>query len=87
MACWMPLIGVLEAKNLVVIVHFALNRDGTLSGEPSVVNQGSTTLFQLAAESAVRTVRRCQPFRLADSKYEAWRVVQVKFAPNGMVRR
>ena len=69
MGCWVPPVGVAEARNLVVIVHFALNRDGSVSGEPSVVNRGSTALFQIAAESAMRAVRRCQPFRLPASKY------------------
>ena len=72
--------------NLVVVVHFALNKDGSVSGEPSVVNRGSTALFQIAAESAMRAVRRCQPFRLPASKYEAWRDVEVKFDPNEMFR-
>jgi len=78
-ACWAPPIGVAEAKEPVVVIRFALNRDGTLSGEPSVVNKGSTPLFQAAAESAMQAVRRCQPFRLPTSKYEAWREVEVNF--------
>jgi hypothetical protein len=79
MACWTPPVGVAEAKDLVVIIRFALNRDGTISGEPLVVNRGNTSLFQLAAEAAKRAVRRCQPFRLPDSKYEAWRELEVNF--------
>ena len=86
MGCWNPPVGVAEAKNLIVIVHFALNRDGSVSGEPTVVNHGSTSLFQIAAESATRAVRRCQPFRLPAAKYEAWRDVEVKFDPNDMFR-
>lgn len=86
MGCWNPPVGVAEAKDLIVIVRFALNRDGSVSGEPSVVNHGSNSLFQVAAESATRAVRRCQPFRLPASKYDAWRDVEVKFDPNDMFR-
>lgn len=86
MACWNPPVGVAEAKDLIVIVRFGLNRDGSVSGEPTVVNHGSNALFQIAAESATRAVRRCQPFRLPVSKYEAWRDVEVKFDPNDMFR-
>jgi outer membrane biosynthesis protein TonB len=86
MGCWNPPVGVAEAKDLVVIVHFTLNRDGTVSGEPSVINRGSGGLFQVAAESATRAVRRCAPFRLPAAKYEAWRDVEVKFDPNDMFR-
>jgi len=86
MGCWNPPVGVAEAKDLIVIVRFALNRDGSVSGEPMVVNHGSNALFQIAAESAMRAVRSCQPFRLPASKYEAWRDVEVKFDPNDMFR-
>jgi colicin import membrane protein len=86
MGCWNPPVGVAEAKDLIVIVRFALNRDGSVSGEPMVVNHGSNSLFQIAAESATRAVRRCQPFRLPASKYDAWRDVEVKFDPNDMFR-
>ncbi len=87
MGCWNPPVGVAEAKDLVVIVKFALNRDGSVSGEPTVVNHGAHALFQIAAESATRAVRRCQPFRLPASKYEAWRDVEVKFDPERHVSR
>ena len=86
MGCWNPPVGVAEAKSLYVIVRFELNRDGSLSGEPSVVNRGSAALFQVAAESATRAVRRCQPFRLPAAKYDAWREVEVKFDPTEMFR-
>jgi outer membrane biosynthesis protein TonB len=86
MGCWNPPVGVAEAKDLVVVVRFSLNRDGSVSGEPVVTNHASHVLFQIAAESATRAVRRCQPFRLPASKYEAWRDVEVKFDPNDMFR-
>jgi len=86
MGCWNPPVGVAEAKDLIVVVRFALNRDGSVSGDPMVVNRGNNALFQIAAESATRAVRRCQPFRLPPSKYEAWRDVEVKFDPNDMFR-
>lgn len=86
MGCWNPPVGVAEAKNLIVIVRFELNRDGSVSGEPTVTNYSANALFQVAAESATRAVRRCQPFRLPPSKYDAWRDVEVKFDPNDMFR-
>jgi colicin import membrane protein len=86
MTCWNPPVGVADAKDLIVIVRFALNRDGSVSGEPTVVNRDANALFQVAAESATRAIRRCQPFRLPAAKYEAWRDVEVKFDPNDMFR-
>jgi len=86
MSCWNPPVGVSEAKDLVVTVRFSLNRDGSLSSEPMVLNRGRNALFQIAAESATRAVRRCQPFHLPASKYEAWQEVEVNFDPNDMFR-
>jgi len=86
MTCWNPPVGVADAKDLIVIVRFALNRDGSVAGQPTVVNRDANALFQVAAESATRAVRRCQPFRLPAAKYEAWRDVEVKFDPNDMFR-
>jgi colicin import membrane protein len=86
MSCWNPPVGVADAKNLIVVVRFALNRDGSVAGDPLVVNRDANGLFQIAAESATRAVRRCQPFRLPAAKYEAWREVEVKFDPNDLFR-
>ncbi len=30
--CWNPPVGVVDAKDLIVVVQFALNRDGSVSG-------------------------------------------------------
>ncbi len=84
-SCWNPPVGVLEAKDLAVTVHFSLNRDGSLSGDPSITNRSAHPMFQVAAESAMRAVRRCQPFRLPVVKYDAWAEVEVSFRPRGHV--
>jgi colicin import membrane protein len=86
-SCWNPPVGVLEAKDLVVTIRFSLNRDGSLSGEPAVTNHTSHPLFQIASESALRAVRRCQPFRLPVVKYDAWQEVEVSFRPEDMFPR
>jgi colicin import membrane protein len=83
-ACWIPPVGLADAKNLVVRVSFSLNRDGTLAGNPVVTTPGSGPLFQAAAESALRAVRSCQPFRLPASKYESWQDVDIGFDPKEM---
>jgi hypothetical protein len=86
MGCWNPPVGVAEAKSLAIVVHFALNRDGLISGEPTIVNHSDDARFQTVAASAMRALQHCQPFRLPASKYEAWRDVEVKFDPIDMFR-
>src|SRR5215472_9872594 len=83
-SCWNPPVGVREAKDLIVKVGFSLNRDGSLSGAPIVLNRGSNPLFRVAAESAVRAVLSCQPLRLPPSRYEWWQQVEVNFDPIDM---
>lgn len=84
--CWNPPAGAAEAKNLIVKVRLMLNQDGSLSGEPQVVNSGGDGFFQVAAESATRAVRRCQPYKLPIAKYEVWKDVEVTFDPRDMYR-
>jgi colicin import membrane protein len=85
-ACWNPPVSMADAKDLVVEVRLMLNQNGTLSGEPLVVNRSGHPLFAVAAESATRAIRRCQPFRLPVAKYEVWRDVIVAFDPRDMLR-
>jgi colicin import membrane protein len=68
--CWNPPVGVVDAKDLSVVLQFSLNRDGSVSGQPIVVNPASSPLFQVAVESAKRAVLGCQPFRLPAAMYD-----------------
>jgi outer membrane biosynthesis protein TonB len=85
-ACWNPPAGAAEAKDLIVQVRIMLKQDGSLSGEPVLVNRGGNAFFQIAAESAIRAVRRCQPYKLPIAKYEVWKDVEVTFDPRDMYR-
>ena len=77
--CWNPPVGVVDAKDLSVVLQFSLNRDGSLSSQPTLANRASSPLFQVAVESAKRAVLGCQPFRLPVAKYEAWQDLEVTF--------
>ena len=83
-ACWNPPVGAENAQDLVVRVRVQFRTDGTLSAEPTLMNRGSSPYFQVAAESAMRAVRRCQPYTLPAAKYDIWRDVEVTFDPRDM---
>lgn len=83
-ACWNPPIGAENAQELIVRLRVQFRPDGTLSAEPVLVNNGSSPYFRVAAESAMRAVRRCQPYTLPAAKYEVWRDVEVTFDPRDM---
>ena len=85
-ACWNPPSGVMDAKELIVRVRLQLNQDGSLKTDPVLTNTGSDALFQVAAQSALRAIKRCQPYRLPIAKYDAWKDVDVTFDPRDMYR-
>lgn len=85
-ACWNPPAGAVEAKELIVQIRLMLRQDGSLSADPLVLNRSGHPFFQVAAESALRAIRRCQPYRLPIAKYEIWKDVEVTFDPRDMFR-
>ena len=85
--CWSPPVGLADARDLIVVVRIQFNRDGSLTRDPSVSNSGSHAMFQIAAESALRAVRRCAPYSFMPvAKYDVWKDVEVTFDPRDMFR-
>lgn len=73
-----------DAEQLVTIVRFRLNRDGSLEGAPSCASQSGVTASNtpqkdLHCERAVRAVRTAAPFNLPDQFHEHWRLVNSRF--------
>jgi len=63
----------------VVNVRFQLNQDGSLNGEPVVINRQNTPLFLIAADASVRAIKQCAPFQLPPDMYGAWSTVTWAF--------
>jgi len=82
--CWNPPAGADDPSSLVVKVRFDLNPDGSLSRPPEVVDAPTGSFGQVAAESALRAVRRCEPYALPAQKYENWRQIVINFDPRAM---
>lgn len=85
-ANWNVPAGALDAKDLMVEVRIQFRQDGTLATEPTVMNRGRHPYFQVFAESALRAIRRGQPYRLPIAKYDVWKDVVVTFDPRDMFR-
>jgi colicin import membrane protein len=81
--CWNVPIGLANAKGAVVpSVRMKLNNDGSLAGQPGVINSSSDPLFRVAADSALTATRRCSPLRIPAqfaAYYDDWRDVVVNF--------
>lgn len=83
-ACWNPPVGAENAQELIVRLRIQFRPDGTLSAEPELMNRGTSAYFRVATESAMRAVRRCQPYTMPSAKYDIWKDVEVTFDPRDM---
>lgn len=80
--CWNVLPGVGNVERSMVELRIQMNLDGTLAAPPQVLNRGTGPSFQATAESAVRAVIACQPYKmLSAKKYDAWKDMIFNFAP------
>ena len=73
-----------DSEKLVTVLRWNLNRDGSLTGVPTVLRQEGITDAnrpQAArhAEQAIRAVQLAAPFNLPDQYYDAWKRVTIKF--------
>ena len=83
--CWNVPAGAKDAKDLIVEIRVTLNQDGSVRGEPTIVDQarmGSDNFFRAAAESARRAILLCQPFKLPPEKYSTWQDMDLRFNPS-----
>jgi len=78
------------AMQIVTVLRLRFNRDGTVSGTPSVEEQSGVTgdnagYRQQIADVARRAVLRCAPLRLPPELYEGgWEDIQFVFTPGQM---
>jgi outer membrane biosynthesis protein TonB len=79
--------GSLDVADLTVQVRVRFNRDGSLKGEPVVLNDSPNPAFRVAAEASLRALRRGAPYSfLPASQYETWNDVELDFRPQDMFR-
>jgi colicin import membrane protein len=85
--CWNINSGLADANRLIPVFDFELNRDGTLRGEPQLVNPEPSPQFMDAANSALRALKQCAPYRdLPPDLYEFWQYSRFRFDPSQMFR-
>ena len=87
--CWIVQAGTRYGEELVVTLRVFLNPDGSLRSEPKIVDEARFAAdpdFPAAAESAIRAVLKCEPFKMPVAKYHRWREIELTFDPRGMLR-
>jgi len=84
--CWRPPGTGGGSEVPVVELHWEMNPDGSVVGEPRVTSAPQTTAGQVYAEAALRAVKMCSPFRLPPDKYEGgWKYIDWTFDPREML--
>jgi colicin import membrane protein len=82
-ACWsVPVSG---KPNVLPQVRVALNADGSLGGTPVLINSSSDPNFRALADSGMRAIRQCSPFRIPQRfapTYDDWRSIAVQLNPD-----
>jgi hypothetical protein len=85
--CWRGVDDLPYPERLVVVIGFELNRNGTLRGQPRLVEPRNATFdsyMQEAINRAMRAIRLCEPFNFQDDpvvgeQYELWRDMEYRF--------
>lgn len=87
--CWSVPAGAPNAEQLIVKIKVYLNQDGSLAGPPELMDRTQMltggSYYRAAAESAVRAIRMCQPFKMPADKYTSWRELDIRFDPREML--
>lgn len=68
-------------NSYIPVVDFELNRDGTLKGEPRLVNQPPTPIALMAGDNAMRAIKQCAPYALPPEYYSDWEAARLRFDP------
>lgn len=87
--CWnvVTFSGMKDSRNMAVDLRITLAADGTVMDvKPESMMKMSDPLYRVAAETAMRAVRKCSPFdRLPPEKYESWKEMTMTFDPSQML--
>ena len=80
--CWIIPPGAREG-NITVKVHILLNEDGSVNGQPEVMNGPGDYLFGTTAQSTVTAILQCQNYDfLPKEQYDVWKDLGLNFNPN-----
>ncbi len=68
--------------NIAVRIHFLLNPDGSVNGQPEIQSMNSDPIFDATARAAVSAIIECQNYELPKDQYELWKDNTLDFNPN-----
>ncbi len=82
--CWLPPPSMPDGESYAPAVRVELNPDGSLSGQPKLMNPPQNPAWRAHAESAVRAALKCNPLRVPEQfapYYQQWKSKTIHFVP------
>jgi colicin import membrane protein len=80
--CYTAPVGASDGNATPPVLDIRLNPDGSLSGNPTVMQAGSSSTDRAIADAALRAIRRCAPYRVPAQFapfYADWKILNVQF--------
>ena len=85
-SCWSPPPGIDANTKVYVVLRVLFKPDGSLQGDPVLVEATASTLGPALADSAKRALLLCQPFTmLTPAHYDQWKDLELKFDPHELL--
>ncbi len=84
LGCWSPPPAAPDGERYVADVRVIFNPDGSLSGQPVLLNPPRDPAWRAHAESAMRAVLKCNPMRVPPQYapyFEQWKTKTIHFDP------
>lgn len=82
-SCWNVLPGAGNMERISVELVIKLNPDGTLASPPELYKRPTTPGAQATAESAIRAVINCAPYKMLQARtYPVWKDMILTFDPS-----
>lgn len=84
--CWAAPPVAAGASRLRVVIRVAFTRDGSLLGDPMLIQAVASPAGPSLVKHALQALRDCQPYDFMPAeKYDEWRVMDLAFSPAGIL--
>jgi outer membrane biosynthesis protein TonB len=75
------------ADKVRIVLRITLKRDGTLAGAPTLIEASASVKGPVLMQTAINALRDCQPYAMLPAdKYDEWKVIDLTFTPQDLVR-
>jgi hypothetical protein len=77
--------GVSPGDNISLVVRVKLKADGTLAGQPTLIEASASPKGPVLLQSLLRGLTKCQPYNMLPAdKYREWKSLDMRFTPEDL---